>query len=161
MPDPIVLYSTVTKLAFNIARRYYHDIHYVWCAPIFDASKESDVDFIVPPTSSPYEIYRDFQKHVNRAEGHSHMIEENKAGILRGATAKRRAGIITPEQEQDIIATAEDAQHIWYEPLILVVPFAKVKKLISIPPVTMRASALSAEVIIPELPRRLFDVIRP
>lgn len=162
MPEPIVLYSTITKLALNIARIYYGDIHYVWCAPVFDASQTSGVEFILPPTSSPFEIYQELKRHVLRGDGHSDKIKENRAGILRGATEKLKAGKITAQQQQDIATTVEIAQSTLYEPLILVIPYTvAVRRLVTPVPVGRRANPLSAELIIPELPRRLFDVIRP
>jgi hypothetical protein len=161
VPDPIVLYSTVTKLAFNIARRYYNDVHYVWCSPVFDGSQVSDLELTVPPTSSPYEIYAALKQEVARGERHSQKIQENRAGILRGATAKRQKGIISEEQEQEIVAIVEEAEGIHYQPLILVIPFAGVKSLMTPVPIRQRASVLSMESTILELPRSQFDVIRP
>jgi hypothetical protein len=161
MPDPIVLYSTVTKLALNIARIYYGDVHYVWCAPVFDGRQGSEVDFIVPPTSSPYEIYLGLREEIRRGDTHSGKMKDNLGGILRGAEAKRQAGAISVKQEQEISEIVELAQPILYEPLMLVIPFAAVKGLVTVVPVRRRANPLSAELIIEALPRPLFDVICP
>jgi hypothetical protein len=161
MHDPLVLYSTVTKLALNVARIYYNDLHYVWCAPVFDGRQAADAEYSVPPTSSPYEIFLALREEIRRGDAHSRRIEENRTGILRGATAKRRSGTISEQQEQEIATIVELAQPSIYEPLILVIPYAGVRSMVSPVPIRERANPLSTESILPALPRHLFDVIRP
>ena len=161
MSDPIVLYSTTTLLAFKIAQGYYNDIHFAWCTHVFDGRERSDLESGVPPTSSPYEIYLGLQQEVQRGDRHSAKIPENRAGILRGAAAKLKTGVIGKLQEEEIGAIVQAADLSYFKPLIFVIPFVQVQDLIQPVPVQERAGLFSTEVIIPSLPRGLFDVIRP
>ena len=161
MPNPNVLYSASTLLAFRIAQMYYGDVHYAWCSPIFDGREQSELEPGVPPTSSPYEIYLAFKEEYERSELHSHRMLENRAGVVRGAAAKREAGTINKVQEDEIAAIAEAAGHRLFRPLIFVIPFSPVQELVRPVPALQKASLFSAEVIIPNLPRNCFDIIRP
>jgi hypothetical protein len=102
MEEPLILYSTNTWLAYMIAQRYYEAEHYVWCTPYFDPRRFGDRDSAVPPTSSPFEVYCSLAEEVSRRDRHSKKVEENRAGILRGANAKRQAAAIDEEQEKEI-----------------------------------------------------------
>jgi hypothetical protein len=159
MSSQNLLYSTATWLSFTIAQRYYDDVHYVWCSPIFDGRAGRIGDVTVAPTSSPCEIYFGLQQEAKRADKHSQKMIENRTGILRGAGVKLAAGVITKSQSDEISAIVAAAQPCDFKPVLLIIPYAKVKKLLQEVPVPMRAHPLSVEFIIPELPRKLFDVI--
>jgi hypothetical protein len=161
MPDPNILYSTTTYLAFKIAQTYYGDVHYVWCTHIFDGSKHKALDPGVPPTSSPWEIYKGFREEVSRKDRHSAKVQDNRAGILRGASVKLQAKVIEAQAQEEIQAIVEEADLSYFEPIILVIPFVAVRTLIQPVPIRQRASLFSSEVIIPALPRSTFDVIQP
>ena len=45
-PANFLLFSTGTALAYNIAKDYYGNVHYVWCTEAFDATLQ-------PGTSNP------------------------------------------------------------------------------------------------------------
>ena len=47
-----ILYSIGTHLAYKIAKRYYKNVHYVWCTTEFNVSKQ-------PPTSNPSKYVKD------------------------------------------------------------------------------------------------------
>jgi hypothetical protein len=158
---PNVLYSATTLLAFRISQLYYRDIHYAWCSPVFDGREHSDLESGVPPTSSPYEIYLAFRQESERSDRHGPRILENRAGILRGAAVKRESGTISKDQEDEIAAIVHAADYRYFRPMIFVIPFASVQDRVQPVPVLQRASLLSSEVIIPHLPRHLFDIIRP
>ena len=159
MITPVVLYSTNTWLAYIISQEYYNGVHYVWCTPYFDPRSQTSLDVAVPPTSSPYEIYHSLHEEVVRGDRHSAKIRDNKAGILRGATAKREAGVITEQQESEIVSIVEQAQLTDYKPLLYVIPYAPVAGLIREVPISKRAHPLSKEYIIEQLPRKYFDPI--
>ena len=159
MPDPTILYSTATLLAYRIAKLYYSDIHYVWCSPVFDGRRASAYGHTVPPTSSPCEIYWGLHQEASRGDRHSAKISDNRTGIIRGAQAKRARGVVDEETERQIIAATELATPADFKPVLFVMPFGRVKRLIHSVPVQDRAHPLSAEYLIPELPGRLFDVI--
>jgi hypothetical protein len=146
-------------LAYKIAQRYYRQVHYVWCTPFLDPSRVARGEEAVPPTSSPLELFRSLRVEVEARDRHSHRIEENRSGILRGSNAKRQAGIIDEREERDIASIVSLAQHGDFRPLLFVIPYAGVESLLSEPSPADKAHPLSAEYIIDALPRDRFDVI--
>src|SRR5271168_3001621 len=118
MAVPIVLYSANSWLSYVIAERYYHGEHYVWCTPAFDARSHFAQEWHVPPTSSPFEIYKSLSEEVRRGDRHSAKIAQNRIGIARGASVRRSAGMITEEQEKEITAIVDAAETGDFRPLI-------------------------------------------
>jgi hypothetical protein len=159
MEKPLILYSTNTWLAYMISQRYYKTEHYVWCTPYFDPRRSGDRDSAVPPTSSPFEVYCSLIEEVTRRDRHSKKIEENRAGILRGANAKRQSGVIDARQEKDIVSIVDRADSGDFRPLMYVIPYSEVIDRMREPPPEDKAHPLSQEYIIDRLPRELFDVI--
>lgn len=159
MADPLILYSTNTWLAYVIGERFYGGEHYVWCTPDFDARALARIDQTAPPSSSPAEIYRDLFEDVRRGDQHSSKIKDNKAGILRGVADKRAAGVISDEEQRDIVSTLDRAGGRDFRPLLYVIPFDRVSGIIQSAPVELRAHPLSQEYVIERLPRRDFDVL--
>ncbi len=157
--SPIVVYSASSWLAYIIGERYYSGYHYIWCTPHFDPSSVASISYTVPPSSSPAEIYRNLLEDVKRGDRHSSKIAANKAGILRGVEYKMTAGEITKKRASEIASIVDAAEPRDFKPLIFVVPFALVTKLIKPVPVNQRAHPLSIEFIIDRLPREKFDVI--
>jgi hypothetical protein len=155
-----VLYSTQTYLAYWVAQNYYNGEHYVWCTPIFDPSSPyRDRDSIVPPSSSPYEVYRSLAKAVADSDLHSEKIEDNRTGILRGALEKKQSGVINDKQEQDIVGIVNKASTNLFDPLVYVIPYPPVADRVREPRIEDKAHPLSAEYIIDLLPRKFFDII--
>jgi len=154
-----ILYSTNTWLAYMIAQRYYKSEHYVWCTPFFDPRRNGGRDAAVPPTSSPFEVYCSLAEEVSRRDRHSKKIEENRVGILRGANAKKQAGVIDEVQEKDIVSIVSQAEIPDFRPLMYVIPYSVVVDRMREPPPEDKAHPLSAEYVIDQLPRDLFDVI--
>ena len=159
MQEPLVLYSTNTWLAYMIAQRYYNSEHYVWCTPFFDPKSLTDLDSAVPPTSSPLDVYWRLHDEVSRRDRHSDKIKANRVGILRGANAKKQQGIIDENQEKQIVSIVDLASHEDFLPLLYIIPFSGVAHCVKEPAPEDKAHPLSAEYIIPTLPRRCFDVI--
>lgn len=159
MSNPLILYSTNTRLAYLISKRYYGDLHYVWCTPYFDSKSIAPHDYTIPPTSSPGEIYHNLYQEVNRGDRHSSKIEDNKKGILEGVNAKREAAVINKQQKAEIIQVVEKAEILDFKPLLYIIPFNLVTELVEEVPVEERAHPLSVEYIIRALPRHLFDII--
>ncbi len=157
--EHIVLYSTISWLAYIIGERYYGGIHYVWCTPHFDHSSIPSINYTVPPSSSPLEIYLNLAEDVKRGDRHSAKIAANKAGLLRGMILKRSAGDITAEHESEIASIIDTADPMYFRPLIFVIPYHLVNDKLKKVPVSQRAHPLSVEFIIGNLPRDCFDVI--
>ena len=108
--EPILLYSANTWLAYAIAEHYYGGEHYVWCTPHLDPSSVPSINYTVPPSASPIEIYRGLRKDIGSGDRHSAKIAANKTGILRGVEAKRSAGLISPEIASEIASIVEAAE---------------------------------------------------
>ncbi|MBI1927909.1 hypothetical protein HYR99_27170 [Candidatus Poribacteria bacterium] len=159
MSNPLILYSTNTRLAYLISKRYYGEVYYLWCTPYFDSKSLPEHDYTIPPTSSPSEIYHSLYQEVIRGDRHSAKIRENKGGILEGADAKKKTGVITQQQEAEIIQTVEKAEILDFKPLLYIIPFNLVTHLVEEVPVAKRAHPLSVEYLIKELPRHWFDII--
>ncbi len=158
-PRPLLLYSTNSWLAYAISERYYAGLHYVWCTPYAGPGSRSRHDTTVPPTSSPLEIYRMLHEEVSRGDRHSAAIEQNCAGILRGARSRRQQGMIDAAQEAEIGAAVRLAETRDFKPLLFVIPFGGIRRRVREVPVEQRAHPLSAEYIIELLPRASFDII--
>jgi hypothetical protein len=158
LANNIVLYSANTWLAYNIAERYYHGEHYVWCTPFFD-SQVGGHRYTVAPTSSPKDIYINLYKETTRGDRHSTKIEDNKVGILKGAAYKKAAGVITEDQQKEIAAIVDAAERRDFTPLLYIIPYGPVSSLVKEVPVSERAHPLSVEYLIEALPKNSFDVI--
>jgi hypothetical protein len=158
LPPPVVLYSTNSWLAFNVAERYFGGEHYVWCTPYFREQAAGPV-YTVPPTSSPWEIYRSLYIEVAARDRHSTKIDQNKVGILKGAAIKKRHGIINDAQENEIKIVVDSAEKADFRPLLYVIPYHCVAGILTEVPVAERAHPLSVEYRIESLPRSCFDVI--
>jgi hypothetical protein len=159
MAVPIVLYSANSWLAYAIAERYFNGEHHVWCTPAFDARSPYARDWHVPPTSSPFEIYKSLAEEVRRGDRHSAKIAQNRIGIARGANVRRGAGLITEVEEKEIASIVDAAETADFRPLIYVIPYHLVAAEIKAVAVADRAHPLSAEYLLERLPRTSFDVI--
>ena len=165
MEKPILLYSVNTTLAHYINHRYYGGIHYVWCTPYFHSENEAFLFRLNPVTSNPKDIYNSFIREIYSKDRHlvRPAIEQNLAGIIKGAKSKLDSGVITKEDFDEIsemvrdIDTKKEYEH--FDPLLYLIPFEPVMSLICRVPPKDRASPLSVEYMIPNLPEDKFDVI--
>jgi hypothetical protein len=139
---------------------FYGDQHYVWCCPVFDHKCRPFSHATPPPTSCPADVYFALLNEVRRRDGHSTKIAENRIGILKGAAAKRAAGIITDAEALEINAIVEQAKVADFQPLLYVIPYEPVARLVMEIPVVNRAHPLSEEFVIDSLPGDAFDVIQ-
>jgi hypothetical protein len=159
MEYPFILYSTNTWLAYEINKKYYKHNHYVWCAPVICYEKPSFNSMRVPSSSDPINIYRRLLEDIHSGDKHCQKVKDNKIGIIKGATSKQEQEIITKEQEQEIISIVNMATMGDFYPLLYVIPFSKVKKIVKKVSVEKRAHPLSDEYLIESLHRKYFDVI--
>jgi hypothetical protein len=159
--SPLILYSANSLLSYQIAQQFYHEVHYVWCAPYFDADAAMRAGFTAPPSSTPCDIYQNFAKDIARGDLHSAKIAENRAGLLRGAQAKLTSGIITQQDFDNIGYIIRSAQLTEFQPRIYVVPFASVKSQAVLVPPARAASLMFPEFLIDSLSRDSFDIIAP
>src|SRR5215813_9317646 len=117
----LLLYSTNTYLAYSISERYYDRTHYFWCAPQFDG-RTVVTGTVLPPTSSPAELYEAFSMDIARNDRHSDKVRQNRAGIIAGATSFHKRGRITSKQLKEIVEIVKAAQLPDFRPLLFVAP---------------------------------------
>ena len=154
-----VFYSVGSLLSYRIAKWYYNDIHYVWCAPEFDSETQ-------PHTSNPKDICSAYLRAIraknNCADTHDTLIDKNKAGIIRGADAKLEAGVINEEQHKEICAHLNTAVYEHFFPVIYIIPLEKLQdseiRCYEVP-MEKRASNSSQEYIISDLASSEFTLI--
>ncbi len=159
MPNPVLLYSANTWLAYTISQTYYSEEHYVWCNPYINSRWLPPGLAPLPPSSSPGDIYLSFHADILGGDLHSAKISQNKDGILKGAGIKHAAGIISEQQYADIEAIVAKSNLRDFRPLLFVIPFEFVADRAQKVSLARRASVFHDEYTIERLPRRLFDVI--
>lgn len=158
MKEPLVLYSTNTWLAYAVAERYYGGVHFAWCSPVYDGRK-AEPHVNIPPTSSPAELYRLLQDEVERGERHSAVMKNNREGVLRGAHARRAAGVIGEAERHEIDRMVELSHPADFRPVLYVIPFDRIRGMAVEVPVPERAHPFSIEYRVEALPRESFDML--
>lgn len=113
------LFSIGTLFSYRIDRRYYGNVHYVWCTTRFNDKKQ-------PITSRPQSICKRFLEQVVSGDRHTKEIEDNKAGILRGAQAKLEAGVIDNDQYNEICQLVNLARYEDFFPVLYIIDGKKV-----------------------------------
>lgn len=157
---PLVIYSTNTWLASRICARFYGGLHWVCGAAEFDGRAALPLGHRQPPSSSPAEIYQQLFHDADRRDLHSTKINENRAGLLKGAAARRQQGVIDSAAEAEVSAIIHAAQSSDFRPLLYVIPYLLVQGRAKLVPVGQRASIFSEEYIIDDLRTGEFDVIQ-
>ena len=114
------LYSVGTELAYKIAKRYYNNIHYVWCTTEFNSLKQ-------PPTSNPVTICKRYLEQITTGYRHTKEIENNMAGILRGAKAKFDSGVIDKTVYNKIRNYVSGADYEAFFPVLYIVESRKIR----------------------------------
>lgn len=113
------LFSIGTWFSYRINQIYYGDVHYVWCTTCFNDKNQ-------PITSNPRSICKRFLDQIVSGDRHTKEIEENKAGILRGAQAKLDAGVINNVQYKEICQLVNLARYEDFFPVLYVINGRKV-----------------------------------
>lgn len=155
----IVLFSTNTLLAYWINEKYYSQKHFVWCNP-YASDKQVPANTVMPPSSSPGDLFKSFDKDVRANDLHSEVIKRNRLGLLVGAGAKKSQGVITSAEEADITQIVNTATAQDFAPLLYVIPYALVAKIVKPVSVAKRAHPFSEEFVIEELPREAFEIVQ-
>lgn len=152
-PNDYLLYSTGTALAYKIAKEYYNNEHYVWCTESFDAALQ-------PGTSNPRTLCSRYLEQILKNDRHATEIDNNKAGILKGAKVKFDQGIINEEQHREISARVAYARNEEFYPVIFLINKKAVKKRLVVVNPSDKASNSSIEYIITDLKPNEFELIR-
>lgn len=146
------LYSVGTQLAYKIAKRYYKNIHYVWCTTEFNSSKQ-------PPTSNPATICKRYLEQITTGDRHTKEIENNIAGILKGAKAKLNSGVISKKKYNEIRSIVSAAEYEAFFPILYIVESKKIKDRYVEVVVEERASDDAVEYKIEDLKENEFEII--
>lgn len=155
---PIVLYSANSSLAYEIAEQFYGGRHFVWCAPNWKISHVG-VRTVNPPSSHPLRIYRELADAAVNDDQHCAKLRQNRLGILRGAEEHLANGSITQDSFDIIVEMIEHAKAPEFNPLLYVIPFARVEDRVVPARPTERANVLSREFKIRDLASAEFDVL--
>lgn len=147
-----ILYSIGTHLAYKIAKRYYKNVHYVWCTTEFNASKQ-------PPTSNPSKICKRYLEQITTGDRHTKEIENNITGILRGAKAKFDSGIIDKKEYNEIRGIVSAAEYESFFPMLYIIESEKVKNKCIEVSVADRASDSAVEYKVEDLTEDEFEPI--
>lgn len=157
MPDPLILYSTNTWLAYVIAERYFRGVHWVWCSPFF----RPDPIYAgqMPPSAIPGEIYDRLWEDVRGGDRHSAWIAKNRMGLIKAAEVKEGERVITAQKKAEILSVVNSAELQEFKPRVYAIPFRAVRARAREVPPNERAHPLSVEYIVEKLPRKSFDVL--
>lgn len=158
MPDPLVLYSANTQLAYRINEHFYGQIHFVWCSAFFSATSRS-IDVEMPPSSTPCDICRSYLEDISRHDLHSTILRRNRSGLENGMKSKLAERVITEGQYRELEEIIEKSALEEFRPLLYVIPFEGVRDLVEPVPPSQRAHPFSPEYRIERLPRSRFDVL--
>lgn len=147
-----ILYSVGTELACRINRYYYGDVHYVWCATAFHSETQ-------PATSDPQTIANRWLQIIKTSDRHAKELDDNKAGIIRGADKKFKAGNIDETTYNLIRQMVNVARYIDFYPVLYLIHSIKVSSHCNEVPLLDRASNCSEEYLIEDLSGDEFDII--
>ena len=148
-----ILFSVGTQFARRINEYYYNDIHYVWCSSNYNDKKQA-------ATSNPKTICKRLLDIVLTTDRHAVELNDNKAGILRGAQTKLEQGVINENQFNEICQLVNLARYEDFLPIIYIIDYNKVgSKRCTIVPIKERASDASVEYLITNLSKDEFQII--
>lgn len=146
------LYSAGTKLAYDIAKDYYNNTHYVWCAVKFNSPNQA-------PTSNPATICNRYLSQIISGDRHMDEIPRNITGILNGAKHKFSSGIISDDQRKGISGIVNCAKYRDFMPILYIIDSKKVINKLKIVPEEERACPEIVEYRIFDLEPGEFEII--
>ena len=148
-----VLYSQGTRLSYEINKKYYNDVHFVWCCEkiFFKGTKQ-------PETSNPLKRAQKLIAEIITNDSHGIYIENNIKEIKAGAAIMKIEGKITSQALTAIENRVDNASFFDFFPVIYVIPYEKVKNIIE-DPKDKKANLNSNEFLICELKSDCFDII--
>ena len=147
-----VLYSAGTKLAYMINKNYYKDVHYVWCTDCYHSSTQ-------PATSDPQTICCRLLQIIKTGDRHATEIDKQISGILKGADAKLKAGIINKHKCKLIHQLVNATKYSDFTPVLYIISGARVKDKCDVVAREAKASDNSSEYLISELSADEFQIL--
>lgn len=154
-----ILYSANASISYKIGKKYFKNEHFIWCTFRFNSKKTHGSLEENPQSSDPYYRYRQLSVEVEDKDEHGALIRETRAGLKKAAEIKYQKGIIDEKARDEILTIVEKASLQEYKPLLYVIPYSKVQHLIQEVPIDKKASPLSDEYIIEQLPEDCFDIL--
>jgi hypothetical protein len=130
----------------------------MWCTPYFSSDFNSP-HYTVPPSSSPFEIYKQYQREIRTGDQHGYKIEANRTGIRKGAEKMRKWGKISESQLREISVIAKKANNEQFRPLLCVISRIEAVPYYKAVDIGDKANPLSQEYILNDLPQSVFDVV--
>jgi hypothetical protein len=160
--DPLLLWSTVSSLKYEIERDFAGGRHYVWCSPQFDSTAVARyaAGSTRAASSDPASIYREYHHAIKSRDRHSGKIEGQKSTLSGLAVEWHSAGAIDESERDEIIARVTLASFEQFAPLLLVIPFSVVKARAAVVPIDKRASN-EVEYIVRDLIEAEFQICEP
>ena len=138
-------FSVGTRFSYMIDKYYYHDTHYLWCAPRFN-------DPFQPLTSNPLSIFKRYLKIAIQGDRHAHETADHLAGVLRGAQVQFENGIINEQQYSEIRQYVNLARYEDFSPVLYIIDITQInesrRQLVD---VSLRASDNSYEYLITDV----------
>ena len=159
MPNPVVLYSTNTFLAFSINTHYYGGMHYVWCSAHFGDCVVPQFALLNPSTASPRDVYEGFRKAAARNDRRSPWIAQTKVGLQRGIAARLGQNVITLAQSVDLYGAMQNATPLDFRPLLYVIPYGRVRRIVERITMDQATNPNVIEYRIAELREGVFDIV--
>ena len=147
-----LLFSAGTKLAYRINKQYYGDVHYVWCTENYHPK-------VQPLTSDPQTICNRYLQIVSTGDRHAVEIVDQKAGIIKGADAKHRAGVINDSQHKLICEMVNIATYAEFTPVLYVISGSRVKSKCKPVDTGDKASDSSVEYLITDLAEGDYQIV--
>ena len=154
-----VVYSTNAFLKFQIQEKYLKQ-HFAWCSDNFDTTAFGHyaTSALVPPSSSPADIFRQLREDARRSDFHSAKINQQKASLSALAIDWEKTGRIDASQRDEILYMTQHAAFDHWRPLVYVVPVPPISSRMKLVPIDRRAG-FGDEFIIEDLKRNEFDLL--
>jgi len=130
----------------------------MWCTPYFGSDFKSP-RYTVPPSSSPFGIYKQLQNEIDGSDQHGYKIDLLRLGIGKGAQAMAKRGVITKRQMKEVILIARTADKVQFRPLLCVISRLEAVPYYKAVRIGKKANPLSHEYILGDLPESAFDVV--
>ena len=148
------MFSVGTRLSYEINERFYCGVHFVWCSMYYDNLEKQAA------TSNPLDIALNFVKKSYTHDRHNVDIDNNKAGILRGAKAHLDRGDISKNKFRKISQRVASSSMKDFLPVLYIIDKGKIdKNRIILVPQEESASDFSIEYRIEDLSSDEFQVI--
>jgi hypothetical protein len=159
---PLFLWSTNTFLKYRIQQTFQNGKHYAWCSPTFEgaALQRYAIGTGQAASSDPATIYRQLYHAVVTKDQADGKITSQKKVLRALAVNWSRAGSITEDDRDEIIAILRKSEVADWRPLIYVIPYAVVATRVKLVPRPLRAT-LEPEYVVPDLSGEEFHIIEP